>query len=251
MNESIPWGLLQKGADQLNVPLDTEALAKFQQYTALLESKNKQFNLTAITGPEDIIRKLYLDSISLLAPIAGACSLSVAELCELSNQAIDIGSGAGIPGIPLCIACPGFQLSLVEANRKKSTFLTQVIFNLDLQASVLNERAEILGQDSHYRERYALVFARAVAPLPALAELTIPFARPGGLIVLPKGPKAPKELEEAMPALELLGATIVDLETLNIPGIEETRKLILLRKRKETPSRFPRRPGIPQKRPLK
>ncbi len=234
----------------LGVPLTPAQLRNFQDYTALLLAANQQFNLTAVRDLAGIIAKLHLDSLSLLAPIAHAAGLSLDDLRAQTWRAADVGAGAGIPGLPLLLAWPGLQLTLIESVRKKGVFLKDALAKLGRSGLVLIERAEIVGRDMAHRERYDLVLARAVAELPTLVELTLPLVRVGGLVALPKGPKAAQELQTAGAAIARLGGEVSDLIELAVPGVEETRTLVLLRKRQPTPAAYPRAPGLPAKRPL-
>ncbi|NOX62804.1 MAG: 16S rRNA (guanine(527)-N(7))-methyltransferase RsmG [Chloroflexi bacterium] len=248
--EPEPWQRLREGAEALGAPLNATQIELFQRYTALLLEANQRFNLTAIRNTPEIVSKLHLDSLALLKPISQAAGCSVDELRKKSWFIADIGAGAGIPGIPIHIAWPDSHLLLVESVGKKHKFLTSVISGLGLNARAVCRRAEDLGQDEAFRERCNLVVARAVAELPTLVELILPFLRIDGIAALPKGPKAEEELIRATRAIELLGGEVIGLEKVKTPGIQETRLVALLRKKRPTPARYPRRPGLPRKRPL-
>lgn len=245
-----PWRFLRDGAAQLSAPLNEEQMQLFRGYTELLQATNQQFNLTAVRDLPGIVAKLHLDSLSLLGPIASAAGLDIADLRQSGWRAADVGSGAGIPGLPLLLAWPGLRLSLIESVQKKGVFLRQTLAAINKTALVLIERAEIVGQQPAHRGGYDLVVARAVAEMTTLAELTIPLARVGGLVVLPKGAKASDECAAAGFAIHLLGAEVVGVETLTVPGVEESRAAVILRKTRPTPPAYPRRPGLPAKRPL-
>ena len=245
-----PWPFFVDGAQQMGTPLTASQIEQFQRFTELLLTANRQFNLTAIRDLPGIVAKLHLDSLSLLGPIARAHKLDLASLRQRSLRAVDVGSGAGIPGIPLLLAWPALRLSLIESVQKKGVFLRQTLAVLGHEASVLIERAEITGQHPAHREGYDLVFARAVAEMTTLAELTLPLARLGGLVILPKGAKASDETEAARYAIDQLGGEMVEIATLAVPGVTETRTAVVLRKARPTPSIFPRGPGLPAKRPL-
>lgn len=245
-----PWERLAAGAAALGAPLTSDQMAAFQRYTALLIETNRHVNLTAVRDLESIIPKLHLDSLSLLAPIAAAAGLPVAALRSQPWRAVDVGSGAGIPGLPLLFAWPPLRLTLIESVQKKARFLTEVIFLLSEQAEVLAERAEVVGQGAAWRQQYDLVLARAVAPLPTLVELTLPLARVGGLAALPKGLGLHEELAQAGAAIALLGGEVAAVHDLLIPGVVEQRTLLLLRKVRPTPAAYPRRAGLPAKSPL-
>ncbi len=251
MTTSASWSLLVSGASELGVPLDETALHLFQEYTRLLLATNQHTNLTAARDLGTIIVKLYLDSISLVPAIASSMAIDTRDLCQQPLSAVDIGAGAGIPGLPIRFLWPALQLHMVESVKKKASFLTQVILKLDIASSkVIPDRAELLAQNNLFREQYDLVLARAVASLPTLVELTLPFARLGGLVALPKGANVNEELEKMDETISLLGGSLLTVEELFVPGLDKIRTLVLIRKVKETPARYPRRPGIPRKRPL-
>ncbi len=246
-----PWQTLAAGAEALGVPLSPAQLEQFRRYTGLLLAANQQFNLTAIRDLPGIITKLHLDSLSLLQPLATASGLSMEALRSSVWRVADVGSGAGIPGFPLLLACPALQVAFIESAGNKGEFLRQVATKLGVEVSVAVARAETLGQSSPHRENFDVVVARAVAETIVLVELTLPLARLGGIVVLPKGPKAYVELEEARSAIARLGGEVIDLLPIAVPGVEETRMLILLRKLRSTPPNYPRNPGIPAKHPIR
>jgi len=186
----------------------------------------------------------------MLEPVAVAASLDVSELRQQPWRALDLGSGAGAPGIPWQIVCSEMQFTLADSIRKKVDFLKTVSQVLALPAVAISARAESLGHDPEHREQYHLVMARAVAALPTLVEYTLPFARMGGLVALPKGPKAQQECSAAQPAIDKLGGKLLGVFPLKVPGDDAQRKLVLLRKTQSTPQNYPRRIGIPTKRPL-
>ena len=169
----------------------------------------------------------------------------------LQSPALDIGSGAGFPGLPIKIAHPDLRLTLLESNEKQAAFLERVTAELSLEGvSVVAARAEEAGRLPEHRAAYALVLARAVAPLRVLAELALPFLAIDGVLAAPKGSAAPREVREAQAALEELGGTVEDTVRLKVPAQERAPTLLIVRKTGETPERYPRRPGIPRKRPL-
>lgn len=245
-----PWDVLSAGAVQVGAPLTGEQVELFRRYTELLMRANQQFNLTAVRDLPGIITKLHLDSLSLLRPIAEVSKLDIADLRQTPWRAVDVGSGAGIPGIPLLLAWPQVRLTLIESVQKKGVFLRQTLTALRMDAAVMIERVEIAGQESGHRAGYDLVLARAVAELVTLSELTLPLARLGGLVVLPKGPKAGAEVEAARRAIHLLGGEVIGVHVLAVPGVMEERTVVILRKARPTPPAYPRKPGLPGKRPL-
>jgi 16S rRNA (guanine527-N7)-methyltransferase len=233
--------LLARGASRLGITLTKDQLEKLRTYCDELIEWNQRFNLTAIAERDQIQLKHFLDSLTVLLVWRGAPSSSV----------IDVGAGAGFPSIPLKIACPRLRLTLVEATGKKADFLQHIIqvLNLD-QTEAVHARAEDLGHDSTHRERYDLVLARAVAALPELLEYGIPFATLGGIMIAHKGASAPQEAHDSGMALSVLGGQLERLVPVELPGVTEERQLVLIRKVARTPANYPRRPGIPHKRPL-
>ena len=192
---------------------------------------------------EAIERRHFAESLALLRALE--------ERDLLLSPALDVGSGAGLPGLPIKIARPDLRLTLLEANEKKAAFMERVIAELSLEgASVLSARAEEAGRLPEHRASYALVLARAVAPLRVLAELALPFLAIGGVLAAPKGSAAPREVREAQAALEALGGAVEETARLKAPSGGRPLTLLLVRKTGETPGRYPRRPGIPRKRPL-
>lgn len=233
--------LLAEGARRFGLTLTPAQLEQFRKYCDELMEWNRRFNLTAIEERDQIQVKHFLDSLSLLTVWRPEGRPSV----------MDVGAGAGFPGIPLKIVCPGIRLTLVEATAKKVEFLRHIITLLGLSDAIaLHERAETLGRRPPYREQYDLVVARAVAALPELAEYTLPFARVGGLVAAYKGPAAAQEAREAEFALAVLGGRLERLVEVEVPGLAEDRYLVLIRKAAPTPAQYPRRPGVPHKHPL-
>jgi 16S rRNA (guanine527-N7)-methyltransferase len=210
-------------------------------YLALLLEANQSFNLTAVTDPAQVWMRHILDSLTLLPLLA--------ELPQ-GAEVIDVGSGGGLPGVPLAITLPRLRFTLLEATGKKAQFLRRVAAELGLaNVAVLNQRAEKAGQDPAHRERYDAAVARAVGPLAVLAEITVPFVKPPGeggpgRVLLIKGQKAPEELEEARQALYLLHATHTG--TVETP----TGRIVVLEKARKTPKAYPRREGEPKRQPL-
>ncbi len=173
------------------------------------------------------------------------------ELGVIASPAIDIGSGAGFPGVPIKIARPDLRITLLEATGKKARFLEELIADLGLPGvSIVNERAETLAHDPEHREAYALAMARAVAPLRVLLELSLPFLRVGGHLAAVKGSGAEREVREAAHSLEILGGEVVAMRKVDVPGPGPEPTLVVVRKVQATPGRYPRRPGVPSKRPL-
>lgn len=218
-------------------------MSQFALYRERLLSERDRAGLTSLTDPEAIERRHFGESLALLEALETASMLK--------SPVIDVGSGAGFPGLPMKIARPDLEMALLEATGKKAAFLTALVKELGLAGvNVINARAEDLGRDPVYRGEAALVVARAVAPLRVLLELTLPLLRLGGVLATPKGSGAQREVREAATALEALGGEIVSVQRLSVPAPGVTPTLVLVRKMRPTPERYPRRTGIPAKRPL-
>jgi 16S rRNA (guanine527-N7)-methyltransferase len=227
----------------LNLELAPAQLAAFQSYADELRAWNAQFNLTAIKGLEGIQIKHFLDSLSILKVLRGSGA---------PMRLVDVGTGAGFPGLPLKIVCPQMQLTLVEATGKKVKFCEHVVETLKLSGvSVIKARAEEIGRDPAHREQYDWAVARAVAEMPTLAEYLLPLVRRGGRAVAQKGQDAPAETQTAEGALRRLGGELEQIVPVELPGIVETRYLVVFKKVAATPPAFPRRVGVPAKTPLK
>jgi 16S rRNA (guanine527-N7)-methyltransferase len=233
---------LQRHAQDLfGLTLTPAHLRAFSIYAERLREWNQWVNLTAITDPHGIQMRHFLDSLSCLLVMRPRPGLRVA----------DVGSGAGFPGLPLKIVCPGLDLTLIEATGKKVEFMQAIVDELGLEGvTLLAERAETVGRVAAHREGYDWVLARAVAGMRTLAEYLLPLCRVGGRCLAQKGEGAPQEVTEAQNAIELLGGHIVQLRPIELPGVPETRYLVHLDKQAATPPKYPRRPGIPSKRPL-
>lgn len=222
-------------------PLDESALQSAEQYADLLAEWNDRISLTSITAPEEIRVKHFLDSLSCCLVMAGTPV----------ERVIDVGTGGGFPGLPLKLLYPQMHLTLVDSVAKKTGFLSLVVQELGLEdVDVLTDRAELLGQSPAHRERYDWALARAVAGLPVLAEYLLPLTRVGGYMLAQKGETAHKELEEAQTAIDALGGKARPPLEVRLPGIPEPRYLLVIEKAAPTPERYPRRVGIPAKRPI-
>jgi 16S rRNA (guanine527-N7)-methyltransferase len=249
--------LLLEGARQLGLNLTDEYLRVFQVYYEELVAWNARFNLTAITEYEQVQVRHFLDSLSCVRALVGTEYLVSAAPGRAGFRlarpltCIDVGSGAGFPGLPLKIVLPRLRLTLLEATGKKVTFLEHIVERLGLEeVTVIKGRAEELGQMGGHRERYDLVLARAVAELPALVEYLLPLCQLGGLCIAQKGVKAQVEVAPAQRALAILGGSLRQIIPVELTGLAETRHLVILEKIARTPEKYPRRPGIPTKRPL-
>lgn len=233
---------LYNGAQKFNLTLTDAQLAAFERYSQELISWNQRANLTGIIEPGEIAVKHFLDSLSLyplLAELPPTLSL------------IDVGTGAGFPGVPLKLVRPALRLTLLEATGKKTAFLHHLIQVLNLTGvTVLTARAEEAGRQSDQRERYDVATARAVAPLPVLAEYTLPFVKRGGVAIVQKGQHPADEIKAAANALGILGGHVSQVLPVTVPGLEAERHLVVIQKIKPTPPQYPRRPGLPAKKPI-
>jgi len=232
----------------MGLELNEVRLGAFEIYYRELAAWNEKFNLTAITDYDQVQIKHFLDSLTCLL----ADEDFTRAICKQPGiRAIDVGAGAGFPGLPLKIVCPGLQLTLLEATGKKVGFLEHIVSRLGLAGvEVIRGRAEELGRDAAHRERYDLALARAVAELPVLVEYALPFCRMGGLFVAQKGGEGDAEARAAEGAIATLGGTLRRIVHLELPGLAEPRSLVVIEKIAPTPEKYPRRPGIPRKRPL-
>lgn len=232
--------LLLEGGRALGLDLAPHLPAFHRLYDLLQEGSRRQ-NLTALRGEEEVVRKHFLDS---LAPLGQG-------LLEGPGRVLDLGAGAGFPGLPLKILRPELTMTLLDATRKKVAFMEEAVAALGLEGvRPLWARAEELAHAGGEREAYDRVVSRAVAPLPVLLELALPFLKVGGWLIAWKGPRAQEEAQGAQRALEALGGGEAQVLPLDLPFLEEARSLVLVPKLAPTPKAFPRRAGLPAKRPL-
>ena len=237
--ETLDTGKLERDSASLGISLDSTQLDKFRRYYHELGLWNSTMNLTSVTRWDDVVETHFLDSLS----IAGALP---SETMAARNF-IDIGAGAGFPGVPMKVVFPGLSGILVDATARKVEFLRNLVVGLELtDMEVRHSRAETLAHCESVREGFDLVFARAVAPMPVLVELTLPFCRIGGLVALHKTTSAAGEIAAAHRAIETMGGVIRDI----VSGGGDSKILVVIDKVHNTPANYPRRPGIPSKRPL-
>jgi 16S rRNA (guanine527-N7)-methyltransferase len=242
---------LTSGTTQMGFGLSPSQVAAFDVYTDELLAWNEQFNLTAITDREQVEIRHYLDSLALLPALAGLEGVSLATLLSRNVRAVDVGAGAGLPGLALRIVWPRLRLVLVEATSKKVRFMEHVAAKLGLtELQFVHGRAEELALREPHRATYDLVVARAVATLPTLVEYLLPLAKRGGRVVAYKGSAAHEEALSAEQAIRMLGGQLTRLIPVEVPGLAETRVLVVIDKVAQTPDGYPRGRGLPKKQPL-
>ena len=226
-------------AKKINITLTEEQLEQFRIYYELLVEKNKVMNLTGITEWDEVLEKHFLDSISLIRAVDLSQNISV----------LDMGTGAGFPGIPLKIAFPNLQITLADSLNKRVLFLQEVIDTLKLEGiEAIHGRAEDLARDKNYRENYDLVVSRAVANLSTLSEYCLPFVKIGGKFVSYKSGDIEEEVAASKSAVFLLGGKTKD--TVKFELGESGRSFVIIDKTKGTPKAYPRKAGTPSKKPL-
>lgn len=230
--------LAARGAEA-QLSFTEEQLAQFTRYYELLVETNKVMNLTAITEPEEVAVKHMVDS--LLAYEDGMQGKTL----------VDVGTGAGFPGVPLKIYCPSLKVTLVDSLGKRLRFLQQVIDELGMKGIRCEHlRAEDAGRSKKHREQYDYVTARAVARLSVLSEYCLPLAKKGGQFIALKGSRFAEEIEEGEAAVKILGGKIISAEPVKLPGLDDGRAIIKIAKIKATPAQYPRKAGTPEKQPL-
>ncbi len=242
-----PLITLERLAGELGLSLDAVMLDRFRRYADLLLEWNQRMNLTRVTNPEEIQIKLFADALAL-APYV--LRYQAAHEAVTRPKLVDVGSGAGFPGLPLKIVDPALDITLIEATGKKVWFLNAVIAELGLEGvTALHGRSEDLAHRPDLRGRFDIAVARAVARLPALLELTLPFCRVGGLGLFPKGADAAIEAAEAAGALKKLHARLLSVEPVALPELAGTA-IVAVEQVGKPPAAYPRRAGIPVNHPL-
>jgi len=231
--------LLKQGAAEFNIDLQNEHVQKFWDYKELLIEWNKKINLTAIEDDREVVIKHFVDSLSVLKHIK-----------DEEQKIIDVGTGAGFPGIPIGIVYKNANIVLLDSLDKRIKFLNEVISRLELKkVTAVHGRAEDMGVKEEYREKFDVAVARAVASLPVLLEYCLPFVKVDGLFIAMKGSSI-DEVKESGRALSELGGEIVDIKEFVLPFTDAKRNIILIKKFRHTPTKYPRKAGKPSKIPL-
>ncbi|MEN3005474.1 16S rRNA (guanine(527)-N(7))-methyltransferase RsmG [Dehalobacterium formicoaceticum] len=239
MNEF--YDFLSRGLESMEIDFTSAQLDQCHKYYQILLDWNRKMNLTAIVEEKEVALKHFLDSLMVFKfiPMKG------------QDHLIDIGTGAGFPGLPLKIFSPKMEVVLLDSLAKRCSFLTEVVRELGLKkVQVIHGRAEDYGRQEKYREKFTLVTARAVTSLPVLLEYCLPFSKIGGIFFALKGPDINEEIEKSMVGIDLLGGMIKDIKHYQLPISGDDRSLIVIEKIKETSNKYPRKAGTPEKHPL-
>ncbi len=230
---------MQDYSKEIGISLHVEQINQFYHYMQLLLEWNEKINLTAITEPEEIILKHFVDS------------MTIASYIEKNAKLIDVGTGAGFPGIPLKIIREDIEITLLDSLNKRVNFLKEVIEQLGLsQIKAIHSRVEEFGKNNNYRQTFDYATSRAVANLSTLAEYLIPLVKIQGSCIGMKGPNIEEEIQQSKKAISILGGKIDKIEKFQLPKSDMDRNIVMIRKIKQTPSKYPRKPGMPAKEPL-
>lgn len=227
-------------SNKLNIKFNKKQLEQFYKYMELLLQWNQKINLTAITDQKEIIIKHFIDSIT------------ISKYIKQNENLLDVGTGAGFPGIPIKIIRPDIKITLLDSLNKRINFLDDVINQLKLEnIYTVHARIEEFGQNKKYREKFDNVTSRAVANLSVLSEYMIPLTKIGGKCICMKGSEIVEELEESKSSIKILGGKIKNIDEFKLPETDIGRNVIIIEKQNKTPSKFPRKPGTPTKEPIK
>ena len=232
--------------NKFNIEISDDQINCFENYYELLIEKNKVMNLTAITDKEDVIVKHFIDSIALIPYLLD-------KGININNELkiIDIGTGAGFPGLPLKIMMPDVKFTLLDSLNKRVSFLNEVIDELKLKdIEALHGRAEDYASDNKYREKYDICVSRAVANLSTLSEYCIPFVKEDGFFISYKAGESEEEINNSKNAIKILGGKINKVEEFVLPGTDASRVFVFIRKQELTDKKYPRKAGVPAKKPL-
>lgn len=234
--------ILKKGIEELGLKCTDGTIDKFRKYREILVEWNQKMNLTGIEEEKEVYIKHFLDSVAAVREGYIKDGMSI----------IDVGTGAGFPGLPLRICLENSKVTLLDSLNKRINFLSEVCRNIDIDdIELIHGRAEDFGKDEKYREQYDVATARAVAGLPILMEFCVPFIKVGGYFVCLKGPNADTELEESEKAMEVLGLEFVEKIDVELPEIELKHNIVVFKKVNSTPVKYPRKAGKPVKSPIK
>lgn len=230
---------MQINLKALGLELNDEQIKNFYDFMNILIEKNKVMNLTGITEPKEVILKHFIDSLTILKYI------------NKSDTVIDVGTGAGFPGLPLRISDTSLKMTLLDSLNKRINFLNEVIEHTSLdKVNTIHGRAEDFGKNVEYREKYDIATSRAVAPTNILLEYMMPFIKVGGKCICMKGGNCDEEIENAKNAIKILGGKIEKIEKFNLPNSDNNRTILVIKKVKKTDKQYPRNAGIPTKKPL-
>lgn len=246
INKRMSYDLtkFKHGLEELNITLTDKQTEQFLQYYEMLVEKNKVMNLTGITEYEEVIQKHFLDSLSLIRVIS--------DIDSQKLTVIDLGTGAGFPGLPLKIAFPELEITLMDSLNKRILFLQEVIDALGLKkVSAVHGRAEEMAVNAAHRQQYDLCVSRAVSNLAVLTEYCLPFVKKGGLFVSYKSADSDAEIQEGKKAISILGGKLTTVDKFQLPDSDLGRALVCIKKVKDTPKKYPRKAGTPAKLPLK
>ena len=239
MEEIEFYKYLDQQARKIDIMLSEEQLQKFYKYMKLLLEWNEKINLTAIIEPKEIILKHFIDSLSIIKYIKN------------KNSLVDVGTGAGFPGIPIKIVLPEIKVILIDSLNKRITFLNEVISQLDLKyIEAVHSRVEDFARNKEYREKFDVATARAVAQLPIILEYLIPLTKVKGNIICMKGNKIDEEIKKSKKAISVLGGNLEKKDNFYLPDTDIERNIIIVNKVEKTSSKYPRKAGIPSKNPI-
>ncbi len=234
--------ILKDGSKEMNVEITDHQVDQLIKYKDILLEWNQKMNLTAIEEEKEVMIKHFLDSLSCMQT----------KYLKTEGRMIDVGTGAGFPGVPLKIALPNIELTLLDSLKKRIGFLEEVCRETNLiNVEFLHGRAEDFGQNKAHREKYDYAVSRAVAALNVLVEYCLPFVKVGGYFICQKGPGLIEELPEAKNAIKILGGEVVDQIVIDLPFSDITHHILVIKKIKQTPIKYPRKAGKPSKEPIK
>ena len=237
--KTVFYEVLLKKTQKINIKINNDQIHKFYKYMQLLLEWNEKINLTAITDEDEIITKHFVDSLTVLKHI------------NENDKIIDVGTGAGFPGIPIAIMMPNVKITLLDSLNKRINFLNEVIKELDLKnVETIHSRSEDCGKDMLFREKYDIALARAVANLSTLSEYLLPFVKIKGKMVCMKGSEIEEELKNAEYTIKVLGGKVVQRDEFVLPGSDIKRNIIVVEKEQFTPKMYPRKAGLPAKEPI-